>query len=188
MNKYLQIENEHSLIQAFKTGVNIFVGAGFSILAKDKNNQNLPLGSELLAELQKKFNKPLRLSLPQLSTILESSQKTEFYKYLVDRFSVHDIHPLYYNINKINVKSIYTTNIDDLVPKIIKQRANKYINDQISNGPSPDPLCINYLPLHGNVGIMPHKFIFDIASLANIFNDTPRIWSCLSREMEMNLL
>lgn len=181
----IKIDNEHSLIQAFKTGVNVFVGAGFSILAKDKYNQNLPLASNLLIELQRKFNKPLKLSLPQLSTILESTQKTEFYQYLVDRFTVCYVNPLYYNLNKINVKSVYTTNIDDLIPRIVKQRTNRYINDQIANGPSPDPLCINYLPLHGNVAIVPHKFIFDIASLANIFNDVPRIWNCLSREMEM---
>lgn len=33
----IKIENEHSLKEAFRSGVNLFVGAGFSIDAKNKN-------------------------------------------------------------------------------------------------------------------------------------------------------
>lgn len=180
----MDIVNENLLLRAFQNGINLFVGAGFSVLAKDKDNVGLPTGNKLLKELQAKFNKPTsKLSLPQLSSILEASDRVEFYKYLTDRFSVKNVHPLYEYINKLNIRSIYTTNIDNLIPQIIA-RGNRYINDQLANGPTTDSKAINYIPLHGNVDANPQKFIFDVNSLANIYNDTPRIWSCLSRAME----
>ena len=38
----IKIENEHSLKEAFRSGVNLFVGAGFSIDAKNKKGDKLP--------------------------------------------------------------------------------------------------------------------------------------------------
>ena len=180
----MNIENENLLLQALKNGINLFVGAGFSTLAKDKSGKNLPTGSDLLKELQVVFNKSnSKLNLPQLSSVLENTDRVTFYKYLTDRFSVEYIDPLYNCINKLNIRSIYTTNIDNLIPQIIAQ-GDHYINDQMANGPAIDIKAINYIPLHGYVEAIPQKFIFDVNSLANIYNDAPRIWNCLSREME----
>lgn len=180
----MKIENENLLRHALKNGINLFVGAGFSTLAKDRFKHNLPVGNELLKELQKEFNKVnSKLNLPQLSSILENTDRVAFYKYLTNRFSVEYIDPLYSCINNLNIRSIYTTNIDNLIPQIVAQ-GNRYLNDQMANGPAIDIKAINYIPLHGNVDARPQKFIFDVNSLANIYNDAPRIWSCLSREME----
>ena len=180
----MNIENENLLLQALKNGINLFVGAGFSTLAKDKSGENLPTGSGLLKELQTVFNKSnSKLNLPQLSSVLENTDRATFYKYLTNRFSVKYIDPLYNYINNLNIRSIYTTNIDNLIPQIIAQ-GNHYINDQMANGPAIDIKAINYIPLHGYVDAIPQKFIFDVNSLANIYNDVPRIWNCLSREME----
>ena len=49
----IKIENEHSLKEAFRSGVNLFVGAGFSIDAKNKKGDKLPLGKNLALELEK---------------------------------------------------------------------------------------------------------------------------------------
>ena len=48
----IKIENEHSLKEAFRSGVNLFVGAGFSIDAKNKKGDKLPLGKNLALELR----------------------------------------------------------------------------------------------------------------------------------------
>ena len=47
----IKIENEHSLKEAFRSGVNLFVGAGFSVEAKNKKGDKLPLGKNLALEL-----------------------------------------------------------------------------------------------------------------------------------------
>ena len=152
-------------------------------MAKDANGRQLPLGSDLNEELHIHFGKSNILPLPQLCTILEKSDKEAFHKYLKDRFSVQYVDPRYYSINRLNLKNIFTTNIDNLIPKII-DNGSKYINDQIANGPTNDKNAINYTPLHGNVERNDSQYVFDVSSIANVHNEAPRIWSCLSLSME----
>ena len=38
--------------------------------------------------------------------------------------------------------------------------------------------------LHGSVATLPHKYIFDVASLSTIFNNAPRIWGLLAHALE----
>lgn len=65
----MEIQNKNTLIHAMKTGINVFVGAGFSVYAYDKYNKKLPTGKDLANELQKSFNvKSSDLSM--ISTIL----------------------------------------------------------------------------------------------------------------------
>lgn len=179
------INNENTFKHALQEGINLFIGAGFSILAKDESGKNLPLGRELCKELCVEFHKPEVYTLPQLSTILEASNKEPFYTFLERRFCVGQFDPLYKALFNINIRSIYTTNIDDLIPKLFQLRADKFLNNQMVNGATEDKNKVNYLPLHGSINMEMRKYVFDVSSLANIYNDVPRIWSCLSREIEM---
>lgn len=180
----MKIEFENSLINAFLTGINLFVGAGFSVLAKDANGKELPVGKDLAKELALKFNKSSSFSLPQISSILEASSRAEFYSYLEERFSVAEYSPIYESLFRINVRSIYTTNIDNLIIKLYDKNSERFINNQIVNGPSDDKNAINYVPLHGSVATETSQYIFDVSGLANIYNDAQRVWNSLSREIE----
>ena len=184
-NYNVSIEHQNTLEHAFKNGINLFVGAGFSTLAKDTSGKFLPVGEQLGKELASYFKKDSRYSLPQICTILESSSQKEYHDYLISRFTVGFVDPLYFNITRLNVKSIYTTNIDDLIVKIYKDRNDRFLNSQYEEGPSTDSRAVNYLALHGSVVSYPFRFVFDINSLATIYNDVPRIWNCLAREIEM---
>ena len=84
----IKIENEHSLKEAFRSGVNLFVGAGFSIDAKNKKGDKLPLGKNLALELCEKFGKKASDNLPKISTLLEKTNRANFYKFLVEKFTV----------------------------------------------------------------------------------------------------
>lgn len=180
----MKIQNENSFLKALQTGVNLFTGSGFSVLAKDSEDRNLPTGGQLCEELRHNFKKSNSLNLSQVSTILEKSQRDEFYQYLSERFRVRYIDPLYYSINNISLKNIYSTNIDNLIPQVFLTHPHKYLNNRLTNGYLPDNDAVNYLPLHGSVDDVPQKFIFDVASIANIYNDAPRIWNSLSNELE----
>lgn len=70
----MEIQQQNTLEHALKNGINLFVGAGFSILAKDADNRKLPTGGQLAAELANHFSHN-EIPLPQLSTILESTNK-----------------------------------------------------------------------------------------------------------------
>lgn len=176
-------DNLNTLQQSLFSGINIFAGAGFSVLAKDKHKRNLPTGAGLVKELQEKF-KYTTADLVRLSTILEKTRKDEFYRFLHERFTVEEFAPVYQVLNRIKIRNIYTTNIDDLFPKIFKQNKNKYLHDQQRSGVDNSPNAINYLPLHGNVDAPDSKYIFSSTNLANIYNNANRIWNYLSQAIE----
>ena len=180
----IEIENKNSLEHAFHQGINLFVGAGFSILAKDRAGKALPLGRDLANELAEHFGKPKYFELPQLCSILTSTAEGPFYEYLTNRFTVDYVDPLYYTLQKINIKSVYTTNIDNLIFEIYKNVPGVFINNLGTDGKTTDPNSIDYLGLHGSIETTPHKFIFDVGSLATIFSDAPRIWSLLAQSLE----
>lgn len=107
----IKIENEHSLKEAFRSGVNLFVGAGFSIDAKNKKGDKLPLGKNLALELCEKFGKKASDNLPKISTLLEKTNRANFYKFLVEKFTVAEFPKYYYAINKLNLTGVYTTTL-----------------------------------------------------------------------------
>lgn len=182
----MEIQNKNTLIHAMKTGINVFVGAGFSLYAYDSRNRKLPTGKELANELQKSFDvKSSNLSM--ISTILQRKSKVEFKSFLTDRFTVKDYEPFYENLNYVNVKSYFTTNIDNLIPKIVSaSNSKRFINDLLVYGENTDVNRINYLSLHGNVDNPENDYVFDVQSLATTFDSNQRIWSYLSNACEKN--
>ena len=169
-----------------KTGINVFVGAGFSLYAYDKKKQNLPSGNGLVDELKSMFNVKAA-SLSMISTILQRKAKAEFKAFLTERFSVDSYESFYDNLNLVNVKSYFTTNIDNLIPKIVSaENSKRFINDLLVNGENADANRINYLPLHGCVENPENEYVFDVQSLATTFGNNPRIWSYLSNACEKN--
>lgn len=182
----MEIQNKNTLIHAMKTGINVFVGAGFSLYAYDKYNKKLPTGKDLANELQKSFNVKFS-DLSMISTILQRKSKVEFKSFLTERFTVKDYEPFYENLNYVNVKSYFTTNIDNLVPKIVSaSNSKRFINDLLVYGENTDANRINYLPLHGNVDNPEIDYVFDVQSLATTFGSNQRIWSYLSNACEKN--
>lgn len=51
----VQIDEKNTFDKALKTGINLFLGSGFSVLAKDAQGKALPCGRELLYELIDEF-------------------------------------------------------------------------------------------------------------------------------------
>lgn len=179
----MDIQNENSFTHAVNHGINLFVGAGFSILSEDASGRKLPLGCQLLKELNAEFNRKTP-SLQMICTVLEKSHSAEYRQYLKKRFSVKCFPDLYYNLNLMNLKSIYTTNIDNLIPQILQKKEDGFLNNLKDNGESTDSKAINYFPLHGNVDDDSSQFVFDSAALANVYNAVPRAWHYLQHAIE----
>lgn len=178
------IQNENNFKQALHNGINLVVGAAFSILAKDSNGDNLPTGSQLMDELNKRFNRHGN-DLPRLSAILKTKYPAEFKDFLSARFTVDDIGDSdYLNLNGISVEYIFTTNIDNLIPKIIDNREDRYLWDLRVNGESCDDGAIKYAPLHGNVDNPTKDYIFTPNEISTIYDNAPRIWNYLSTAVE----
>jgi hypothetical protein len=68
----IEIEFESTFRKIFSEGMNLFLGAGFPVLAKDPESRTIPTGRELSNELKVLFDLEEfdSLTLPQLCTIL----------------------------------------------------------------------------------------------------------------------
>lgn len=182
MNRF---DNKATFENSLANGLNLFLGAGFSVLAENKKGEGFLVGNALAEELMKKFSITGNFNLVQVATILESTKRQEFYEYLKEKFSVGKFDDRYNCLQKLNIKSIYTTNIDDLVFKIYENCRDKYLTDVTHEGSKiNEPASIDYSALHGCVRYADRKMIFDVSSLNNAYSNSPRIWDYLSHSVE----
>ena len=168
-------------------GINLFLGSGFSVLAKDINGRTLPTGRELLMELKERFHSEYadKLDLAQLCTVLESSVGQEYYDYLRCRFTVGEFDVRYNNLNNAYIKTIFTTNIDNLLYRIYASSSNQYLNDIDINGPVfSDRKAIDMVSLHGSVLKNNCPLAFGILDISTAFREDPDRWYLLSRRIQ----
>ena len=180
------IEHQATLERAFSTGINLFLGAGFSVLSKDTEARPLPAGDTLGKELVGLFDLPgmESLPLPQLCTIIESTDKQRLHDYLRVRFSVGTYDKLYAHLHKLNVDTIFTTNIDNLIYKLYSSSTTHYLNDALLNGVTyRDRTAIEYVPLHGSVNYPTSQMAFSVADIGTAVTDDPAKWALLTNKM-----
>ena len=179
----IKIEEKNTFDKALKNGISLFLGAGFSVLSKDRKGNSLPCGNKLLGDLKEKFNKIKDFKdLSKVSTVLEKSlEKDKFRDYLTNRFSVVEYNKLYENITKIKIKNIFSTNIDDLIFKIWENDSSslRYINNTLNLGESNDELAINYFPLHGCVLNTDKEYIFSNIKISAAYSSQEGSWESL---------
>lgn len=68
---------KHTLIESMHSGINLFVGAGFSVHAKNKIGLTLPIGSELIKELHTHVGPGLD-DLAKYCSVMERKKKKGF--------------------------------------------------------------------------------------------------------------
>ena len=181
----MKIENENTFLAALNKGFNLFVGSGFSTLANDQQGQQLPIGSQLCDELIKNFNTPDSLNLAQIATILKASHRAEFQSYLEKRFRVGDFDKRYQIIEKLPIRAIFTTNIDNLLHEVYKNGTTSYLNDLDLRGSTfSDRNAIDLVNLHGSVLDDSRELTFDPTDLASAFAREPDRWHYLVQALE----
>lgn len=181
----MDIESKKTFERALQEGINIFTGAGFSVLSSDKDGRLLPIGDDLKNELLKKFpGTPATLQLPQLCTLISKSKRDSLNDYIRSRFNVGEFPEVYKNIINVNIKNIFTTNVDNLIECIFKGNPRKYINNTMFNGVSfQEKSAIDYYYLHGAVNDVESNLIFGDLDIANAFSSDPTKWNYLKSVM-----
>lgn len=183
----MKIENENILVAALRGGINLFLGAGFSLEAANVDGKKLPLGSQLSKELIEHFSLQgfESLSLPQLCTYLNSIRRDELLSYLVNRFTVKTFNPIYGKLSEIEAKWIFSTNIDDLPFHIFASSSTHYLNDIDNRGPIySDSNAVQYAALHGSVRHPERGFIFGAEELASAFAEDSDRWHFLTQAVQ----
>ncbi|MBO2927072.1 SIR2 family protein [Metapseudomonas otitidis] len=178
----MQIQNEALFKHHLTNGINIFTGSGFSTLAEGLLNgipKSMPTGDGLRKELLEFFNRDpnSNLSLSQLCQILSATKKDELVKFLRTRFSTANYNKEYEALNRVNIKSIFTTNIDDLAYRIYEDSEKYYLNDIALRGPSINERnAIDYIALHGCVRYEGEGFDFSPIEIASSFERDKDKW------------
>ncbi|MGA2352770.1 MAG: SIR2 family protein [Terracidiphilus sp.] len=183
----VKIQNENTFLRACAEGLNLFAGSGFSVLAQDYSGRNLPTGSQLQTELITRFSLDSTedLTLPQLCTIIESERRDELYSFLRERFTVKSFDPAYLSIDSLLIKSIFTTNVDDLFFKIYAESKNCYLNDMSIRGPSlTDRSAIDFIALHGSIVHTGESLVFGASDIAASFSADPDKWYLLTEKIQ----
>lgn len=182
----INIQLEDTLIKALEEGVNLFVGAGFSVLAKNADGKTLPVGEQLLKELKEFFKDiPDSLDLPKAAMYLEKINKEKFYKYIKERYIVDSYNDNYNSLLSLNIKGIYTTNIDNLFVKIFDNSTSMYLSDiTMAGAVFNESKSVTYVPLHGSIYNDERKLIFSSADLSSAFSNDRDIWQYLRMAVE----
>lgn len=176
--------------QLFKSallqGINMFCGAGFSVMSCDSEGRALPVGSGLLDELKSIFPSIAGYTdLSYASTKLIRTDRNTFYDYLKRRFSVSDFDSRYEVLGSIRIGRVYTTNIDDLLFRIFERfPSGRYLNDCSCNGAVySDNDAIGYYPLHGCVR-NGNDYVFGATELAGAFSrrGSEKSWADLRKD------
>ncbi|MBP8809369.1 MAG: SIR2 family protein [Kofleriaceae bacterium] len=183
----MHVENENTFQAALRSGLNLFLGAGFSVLAKNIDDQALPVGADLRRALIAAFGfEGLdTLDLAQLCTVIESSRAVELRDFLHRTFQVSAFDQRYLNLDKMALSHIFTTNIDDLAFRIFEKDAYHYLNDVALKGPVRcDRFAINYIALHGSLLHRDAKLTFATTGIASAFAQDPDLWHMLTSQMQ----
>lgn len=166
----VQIDNRNIFFEKLKTGINLFTGAGFSVL-ESPLNESLPVVKDLVIDICKQFNLNVSYAsdLEKVSSVLKRNCKKEFQEYLRSKYIVRDYNPLYDTLNKINISSVITTNIDNIIPLVIDRSNRYYLNSVSYYGPSKkNGHAIEYIPLHGDVLDSESELYFGKFELCNV--------------------
>lgn len=175
---------------ALNNGLNLFCGAGFSVCAKDGDGNGLPVGAMLLEELKEHFPTIKDYdSLPWACTKLVGSDKESFHAFLRRRFKVGDYDQRYAVLASLPIRNIYTTNIDDLLPKLYQSSdaAIELVDRSLVGAGYKEPSgsMVGYHPLHGSVTHPNEDFVFGAEEIASAFSSRGEIgfsWRALEHD------
>lgn len=170
----IKIDREDLFAERLFSGINLFTGAGFSCLPDDEGNF-LPTADELALELCKKFNLPYDTFGNDLESLCALADGDELQDFLRNKFKVNKINPKYLLLNKINLLSYITTNIDNIIHLAIESGTKYYLKSLTYYGATrKDQKEICYIPLHGEVINKENKLFFgkfDLAVADQMNND-----------------
>lgn len=174
----ITIDNKELFIEKLKTGICFFTGAGFSVLADD-DGKSLPTSHDLAKELREKF-KIDDIFGDDLAYISEQCPQNELDAFLRAKFKVTKYNKLYDVLNQINIKTFVTTNIDNILQRVVSNGDRYYIYNMREYGASMNkPNELYFIPLHGNVLDCSTKLYFGKLELTQVSSDNNDLFNAM---------
>lgn len=170
--------------------INLFVGAGFSTLAKNHNGKNLPVGNALKDQIVENFGLQSykSLDLPSLYAVLLSDRRQQLRDFLEETFVVDQYDDSYDILRHLSIDYLYSTNIDDLPFHIFDSRygdSGRVLHDVYLFGAPRHPSeVVQFIPLHGCVRHEDDDFVFTSGQMSAAFASDRETWYVFQRELQ----
>lgn len=151
----MRFDNEELFKELAKSyGINLYLGAGFSVYAYNDNDEKLPLGDEINKRLIKMFSldNSRNLNLSRTCQKIKINNSDILEKKLKEIYTVKTFDEDYFEITKLPIKNIVTINIDNLLEKIYESPKSAInISDTAIYGSLEKEKVVSLYKLHGSV-------------------------------------
>ena len=137
-----------------KYGMNLYLGAGFSVYAYNEDEESLPLGNEINESLIDLFalDKSRKSNLSKTCQKIKRDNEAMLEKILKEKYTVKSFDRVYLTITKLPVKNIVTINIDNLLEKVYDDSESfMNLSDTVIYGTLEKEKVVNLYKLHGSV-------------------------------------
>lgn len=169
-----------------KDGINLFLGAGFSILSKNCNDENLPLGNQLKDLLIEKFGleKYKEKDLAYIAKKLKKTRNGDLFQFLKEQLSVKEYDKRYKNIFSYKINNIITLNIDDLLEVLFcRDISNKSLVDAKQYGVTESANTMLF-KIHGSVTYLADDDYYFTSDEITSYNlDNPQEFQVLTHKI-----
>ena len=151
----MRFDNEELFKELARSyGINLYLGAGFSVYAYNDNDEKLPLGDEINKRLIKMFSldNSRNLNLSRTCQKIKINNSDILEKKLKEIYTVKTFDEDYFEITKLPIKNIVTINIDNLLEKIYESPKSAInISDTAIYGSLEKEKVVSLYKLHGSV-------------------------------------
>lgn len=169
---------------AKKHGINLYLGAGFSVYAYNEDGENLPLGDEINRRLISLFSldNSRKFNLSKTCQKIKSTNADMLEKKLKEIYTVTSFDDDYLKLTSLPIKNIITINIDNLVEKIYDSpESSMNISDTAIYGSLEREKVASLYKLHGSVTYpVGTKMSFTETELTDLFIRDRKLFETVS--------
>lgn len=155
------------------SGMNLYLGAGFSVYAYNSEEKTLPLGKTINEQLIQLFSldKSRNFSLSKTCQKIKKDNEDALNRLLKEKYTVKSYDPRYVYITDMPINNIITLNIDNLIERIYDENSKKIsLIDSKIYGSLEQKNTVNLYKIHGSVTYpMEEKMSFTEKELTDLF-------------------
>ena len=184
----MRFDNEALFVSLVSNyGMNLYLGAGFSVYADNEAGEKLPLGNEINKHLIDVFGLKTNreYTLSKSCQKIKKDNKDARERLLKETYRVKSFDKMYTGLCRLPIKNIITLNIDNLVERIYEDESStKIIADNNITGPLEKNNVVNLYKLHGSVTYpMGSDMSFTDKELTDLFVREPGLFNTVSLKL-----
>ena len=181
----MRFDNEALFKELVKSyGINLYLGAGFSVYAYNNNGEKLPLGNEINKILIELFSvkSKRKLNLSRTCQKIKINNSDILEKKLKEIYTVKDFDEDYFIITKLPIKNIITTNIEKKKKKIYDSpNSSMNISDTAIYGSLEKDKVVSLYKMHGSVTYpVGSRMSFTETELTDLFIKDSKLFETVS--------